>query len=219
VQLLRNFMGLVQRTVNPSMPPHSEVDVGVVDIEAPPHNPDRFEFDTTPDGVTSLQGRPYDIGAETYDDQSARDTRHGVGAYTWTTGDVCAGRWTAGEQSGIDRYTWATGDARDGRWVNGTKHGIGTYRWTTGDVYEGQWADGHFHGTGTYTWAKGDVYDGRWAKGKRHGRGTLTKTTGDVYECNWADGAQRSISKRRLDVSSPVVPYAKRPETQHAKAD
>lgn len=75
---------------------------------------------------------------------------HGVGAYTYTNGDVFEGYFEYGERSNRGTLTFA----------NGEKY-IGEFRYKTID------------GKGEYFWPNGDCYSGKFSLGKRTGKGIL----------------------------------------------
>jgi hypothetical protein len=88
--------------------------------------------------------------------------RHGVGTYTWHTGQTYQGDWVNDEMQGDGRYTWPDGRTYVGVFAANMMHGIGTYDFGDGSKFEGPFRDDVIYGDGVYTMDTGVVYDVQW---------------------------------------------------------
>lgn len=114
--------------------------------------------------------------------------RHGIGVYTFYTGDVYAGEWSNGQCHGCGVYTSEDGSRYDGEFKWGVKHGLGSYHFRNGDAYAGEYFADKMHGFGVYHFANGHKYEGAWHEGRRQGLGMYTFRNGDTQAGHWEDG-------------------------------
>jgi len=101
-----------------------------------------------------------------YDGDFERGEMHGLGKYTFPSGNVYIGQWSEGNMHGRGKMAFASGDTYDGDYEEGKRHGSGIITWMNGSAYEGELKNGEFHGQGRKTYKSGEVEDGKWANDK-----------------------------------------------------
>ncbi|KAL0488453.1 phosphatidylinositol 4-phosphate 5-kinase [Acrasis kona] len=107
--------------------------------------------------------------------------RHGIGSYTYSTGNYYVGEWWQGYRNGIGLYEYVDGNKYCGQWQLDLKHGKGTGWFDDGSVYTGDYKDNSRSGYGVYTYKSGNQYKGCWSEGLRQGLGTYIYENGDCY--------------------------------------
>ncbi|GIQ85004.1 hypothetical protein KIPB_006606 [Kipferlia bialata] len=129
---------------------------------------------------------------------------------------VYTGDFRAGVPSGLGAMSYTNGDMYQGSWVDGKRDGDGEVLYFTeresskeeeteypsnliepapvetvsesvisDREYKGHWRDDKRDGFGTMTYSDGGVYVGQWQKGERSGEGTMSFADGGVYRGGW----------------------------------
>ncbi len=107
---------------------------------------------------------------------------NGNGSYTCASHSY-RGAWRQGLRHGLGATTYSNGDVHTGAYVDDVRHGEGVMVWTaTGRVYAGQYMRGARHGTGKMTFPNGDKYVGDWNQGQRTGHGLYLFSNGNKYD-------------------------------------
>lgn len=108
---------------------------------------------------------------------------HGVGVYTYSSGDVYSGSFANDMMDGKGKFTCQNTDEYIGEFKQDMKHGQGKYCWNDGEVYEGTWKEDAMDGEGQMTYANGDFYKGSFSDNRRHGFGEMHyKESGNIYK-------------------------------------
>lgn len=72
------------------------------------------------------------------------------------------GEYYKDKKHGIGVYTWPSGNQYQGNYVNDKREGYGEMCWTDGSYYKGEWKDGIQHGKGKIVFADGVVKEGQF---------------------------------------------------------
>jgi len=112
-------------------------------------------------------------------DESGR--MHGVGTFTYSSGDVYSGDFVHDVKSGSGTFKNAGGDCYSGEWSADAANGIGTFVWANGNSYTGAWLDNQKHGLGEFTWPDGEKYTGDFVAGSRDGKCVIAYPDGSTY--------------------------------------
>ena len=165
-----------------------------------------------PSGKLTLAG----IG--TYEGEFTKNTRNGIGEFTWLNGDKYSGSWSNDVISGEGTLTLADGTVFEGNFMKGElKNGTVTYAVSGGKavrdiqngkvkdtatiIYDdgtsvtGKLKDKEFTGNVTIKYPSGDVYVGSMRAGVKNGKGTYTWASGAHYIGNWENDKMSGTGK------------------------
>ena len=170
-------------------------------------------------GAINLAGKPHGKGTQklqngdSFEGSFCDGLRHGIGIYTWASGNTCASRWVQ------DKIVWPLLDKietifydGDGskevvnQWIDcyrytgtvnakGKPHGGGSQCLRNGDKYHGSFCDGLRHGQGTCKWANGNMYTGEWVANRMHGKGQFKWANGNTYDGGWIEDRRNGFGE------------------------
>ena len=90
--------------------------------------------------------------------------KHGQGKWKSSkTNHTCSqyeGQYYEDKKHGLGVFTWSSGNIYKGSYHDDERHGQGTMRWTDGSFYEGQWQTGIQHGIGKMVMPNGQIKEG-----------------------------------------------------------
>ena len=131
--------------------------------------------------------------------------KQGLGKYSWSSGEVCEGKFKKDKIDGKAKIRFTDGDIYEGRFKEGIFQGRGKYKWANGTVFSGGFSSNEFklRCRAKIMYPNGDVYRGGFEFGRRSGRGRLDFVNdGNVYvgafendkpngkgKYKWADGS------------------------------
>ena len=98
-----------------------------------------------------------------YKGQFKAGMRHGKGNWIENVngeGATYAGDYYKDKKHGIGIYTWPSGNQYRGNYVNDKRNGYGEMYWTDGSFYKGEWKDGIQNGKGKITFSDGVIKEG-----------------------------------------------------------
>ena len=143
---------------------------------------------------------------------------HGMGTFSWSSGDIYEGDWVDGVIEGYGIYTYLNGTYKyEGYFSNQKQHGLGLVTKIIADdgsydgsseyiIYkEGEETDLTYEVFGEWgcrngsansciqVWARdskwaGDRYEGYMKNGDRHGEGVYRWRNGNIYRGEWVNG-------------------------------
>jgi hypothetical protein len=116
--------------------------------------------------------------------QELTNKKHGMGVYTWKTGEKYVGFWKDDMQSIFGTQYSVSGDILyEGEYQLAMKHGKGKLFLPNGDSYTGTFEEDSFQGLGSYTWKETGInWSGSFNKDKLFGTGKFSLPDGSCYE-------------------------------------